>query len=217
MIARCGDGRYAAVDAREIPGMTFVMQARRTEGLSPRAARPQGRVACGPGPYESRKPRFRGRSMSSGNRQESRADSGSPENPPSLCHRYREGRKPLTEPGLAAMRPPVSMPADPEACFRLPELITKKRLEIKSFFFFSRNFSIRHSGSAGRRPGPGAPRPGTKNRPGRRCARKRPGSPVIAPDLQPGERLSERPPTAGRLPRGRPAPASPPFPPTPSR
>jgi len=146
MIARCGDGRYASVDAREIPGMTFVMQARRTEGLSPRAARPQGRVACGPGPYESRKPRFRGRSMSSGNRQESRADSGSPENLPSLCHRYREGRKPLTEPGLAAMRPPVSMPADPEACFRLPELITKKRLEIKSFFFFSRNFSIRHSG-----------------------------------------------------------------------
>ena len=202
--------------------MTFVMQARRTEGLSPRAARPQGRVACGPGPYESRKPRFRGRSMSSGNRQESRADSGSPENLPSLCHRYREGRKPLTEPGLAAIRPPVSMPADPEACFRLPELITKKRLEIKSFFFFSRNFSIRHSGSAGRRPGPGAPRPGTKNRPGRRCARKRPGSPVSIPYTRfprPGTRaFSERPPTAGRLPRGRPArPSSLPSPPTPCR
>lgn len=85
-------------------------------------------------------PRFRGCSKNSGNWQASKADSAVPENRPSLCHPYREGRKTVLESLLAAMRPPVSTSADSEDYFRFPEQITKKRLEIKSFLLFFEDF-----------------------------------------------------------------------------
>jgi len=143
MIARYSDGTYASVDARERPGMTYVMKARKKEGLSPRAARPQVRDTWRPGLYESRNPRLRGRSLNSGNRQGSRTDQESPLNLPSLCHPCREGRKTLLKSALAATGLSVSMPADSEGYLRFPELITKIRHEINSFLLFFAGFSGR--------------------------------------------------------------------------
>lgn len=141
MIARYSDGNYVSVDARESPGMTVVIrrEKRRASPLeSPvrRVEMPGDRGFMNPG-----KPRFRGCSVNSGNRLGSRTDSDFPENLPSLCHPCREGRKTLPESALAEIRLHVSIPADSEDYFRFPELITKKRLEIKSFLLFFAGFS----------------------------------------------------------------------------
>ena len=87
-------------------------------------------------------PRFRGGIVNSGNRQRSRTDSESPENLPSLCLRYLEGRKSLLKSAFAATGMSVAMPADSEGYLRFLELITKKRLEIKSFLLFFAGFSV---------------------------------------------------------------------------